>query len=397
MPRTPTDVYRGLAQTRIGDDIKGSIDGFVMPFSDHGFADDRLSHHLSQFINLISRLSAYLDSRYVAGRDDLTIAIDLLDQVTSTTKWWVHDRKSPGLILRPRVRDPREFMSALKGISLSGATQSRITSAVEKLSRFLEEQGIGNSQERGDLTEMLRSSWALLSGFICRSEGRTSTSEEDFERTYDVIRVLLFYMEPEDLRALVASRRLATSQFLIRAAMVSFSPGFEKNIEASVAAHLEKQHEDLLTRIVISKPSSARNILTNSLRFLAQLQCIQREQERVEEADYEGFTRASIEQLEGIGLSSASIDNEASVIRLFKRLKPEEGLNERIDLLTRRIESFVIDASGNRDFLLQNARFIPRLLSLLLLIAAGTKTSSDDLSDSDIKRGLILLSDLVSE
>lgn len=397
MPRTPIDVYRGLTQTRIGDDIRGSIDGFVMPFSDLIFADEQLSTHLSRFIGLMSKLTAYMDSRYVVGRNDLTIAIDLLDQVTSTTKWWVIDRRNSGLVLRPRVRDPREFMSTTRNISHSGATQSRIIAATEKLLRFLEEQNIGSSKERQELTNVLASSWSLLSGFLCRSEGRTSTTEEDFERAYDVIRITLFYTTLDDLRALVASRGLATSPRLIKAARVSFSPGFEKNIESSVAAHLEKQHENLLTRVIVSKPSASRNVLTNSLRFLAQLQGIDRDQGRIEESDYEEFTRASIKQLESIGLSSDSLDNEASVIRLFKNLKPEEGLNERIDLLTRRIESFLIDASGNRDFLLQNARFIPRLLSILLLIAAGTKTTSDELSDSDIKRGLILLRELISE
>ncbi|MFW9977794.1 MAG: hypothetical protein ACFFEJ_06935 [Candidatus Thorarchaeota archaeon] len=396
MPRTPIDVYRGLTQTRIGDDIKSTINGFVMPFSEHIFADEQLSTHLSRFIGLISRLTAYLDSRYVVGRDDLTIAIDLLDQVTSTTKWWVLERRNPGLTLRPRVRDPREFMISTRNIEFSGATQSRIKGALDKLLRFLEEQNIGNTSERQNLLELLGSSWSLLSAFLSRNEGRVLTNEEDFERSYDVIRILLFYTTLEDFHALVASRGLATNPTLIKTARVSFSPGFERSIESSVAAHLEKQHEALLTRVVISKPSASRNILTNSLRFLAQLQSIEREQDRVEESDYEEFTRVSIKQLEGIGISPDSLDNEISVVKLFKKLKPEEGLNERLDLLSRRIESFLIDASGNRDFLLQNARFIPRLLSILLLIAAGTKTTSDELSDSDIKRGLILLRDLVS-
>ncbi len=397
MPRTPIDVYRALTQTRIGEDIKGSISAFVSPFSDYTFAEEELSIHLSRFIGLMSRLTAYMDSRYVVGRGDLTVAIDLLDQVTSTTKWWVLERKNPGLILRPRVRDPREFMGSIKNITLSGATMSRIAGAIDKLVRFLDEQNIGNSPERQDLTEMLGSSWALLSAFLCRSEGRAATSEEDFERAYDVIRILLFYVTLEDFQALVASRVFATSSTLINAARVSFSPGFEKSIESSVAAHLEKQHENLLTRVVISHPSASRNILTNSLRFLAQLQCVERNQNRVEASDYEEFTRASIKQLEDIGISPDSLGNESSVVRLFKKLKPDEGLNERLDLLARRMESFLIDASGNRDFLLQNARFIPRVLSILLLIAAGTKTTADELSDSDIKRGLILLRALVSE
>ncbi len=395
--RTPVDVYRGLTQTRLGDDINKSVMIFVSKFSDYVLADEQLTTHLSRFIGLMARLSAYLSSRYIAGGDDLTIAIDLLDQVTSTTKWWVLDRRSPGMVLRPRVRDPRDFIGSVKTVSLSGPILTRINSSTSKLERFLDEQDIKNSAQRKTLLESLCSSWILLSAFISRYEGRTMASEEDFERAYDVMRILLFYIPLSDLKALVASRTIATSPVIVKAARISLAPGFERRIETSVAAHLEKQHEEALTQVATSKPSASRNILTNSLRILAQLQGVERNVLRIEEDNYEAFTLASIEQLERLGLSADSLDNEASVIRLFKNLKPDEGLNEHIELLTHRLEGLIIDTSGNRDFLVQNARFIPRLLALLLLVAAGTKSSEGLLSDSDIKRGLTLLAELFNE
>ncbi len=397
MTRTPVDVYQGLTQTRLGDDINKSITVFVSKFSDYSLAEVQLTTHLSRFIGLMARLSAYLNSRYIAGRDDLTIAVDLLDHVTSTTKWWVLDRRSPGFVLRPRVRDPRDFIGSIRAVSLSGPILTRITGSTGKLERFLDEQDIKNSTQRKTLLESLESSWTLLSAFISRYEGRTQATEEDFERAYDVMRILLFYIPLTDLKALVASRTIATSPVMVKAARISLSPGFERRIETSVAAHLEKQHEEGLTQIATSKPSASRNILTNSLRILAQLQGVERNVQRIEEDNYEAFTLASIEQLERLGLSADSLDNEASVIRLFKNLKPEEGLNEHIELLTRRLEGLIIDTSGNRDFLVQNARFIPRLLALLLLVAAGTNDSAGLLSESDIKRGLSLLAELFTE
>jgi hypothetical protein len=395
--RTPVDVYRGLTQTRLGDDINKSITLFVSKFSDYVLADEQLTTHLSRFIGLMAKLSAYLSSRYIAGGDDLTIAIDLLDQFTSTTKWWVLDRRSPGIVLRPRVRDPRDFIGSVRTVSLSGPILTRINGSTDKLERFLDEQDIKNSAQRKALLESLGSSWTLLSAFISRYEGRTLAAEEDFERAYDVMRILLFYIPLTDLKALVASRTIATSPVVVKAARISLTSGFERRIETSVAAHLEKQHEDDLTQIATSKPSASRNILTNSLRILAQLHGVEKNIQRIEEDNYEAFALASIDQLERLGLSADSLDNEASVIRLFKNLKPDECLNEHIELLTRRLEGLIIDKSGNRDFLVQNARFIPRLLALLLLVAAGTKSSEGLLSDSDITRGLNLLAGLFNE
>lgn len=396
MTRTPIDVYRGLTQTRLGDDIADRVNTFVGQFSGIAFADESLSSHLSRFIGLYSRLLAYMGSRYVVGQDDLTIAIDLLDHVTSTTKWWVMGRRQPVLVLKPRIKDPREFMKSVSNVTLGGGTQNRITTASDKLSRFLDEQGVSESPLRARLCKSLVSVWSLLSAFLCRSEGRNTTNEEDFERAYDVARILLFYVSQDDFRALVSSRRLATSTRLLNAAKVTVSPGFERQICLSVAAQLEEDHGDFLTKIVPSNPSASRSVLTNSLRLLAQLQGAEKNQNRLEEADYEAFTLDSMKQLESMGISSESLDNEESVILLFKKMTPADGLNEQLSFLIRRLEGYIVDAAGNRDFLLQHARLVPRLLALLLLVSSGTKKMPGQLTDSDIKRGLILLDGLLN-
>lgn len=397
MTRTPIDVYRALTQTRLSDDITERVSSFVGQFSGNVFADESLSTHLSRFIGLYSRLLAYMGSRFVVGQEDLTIAIDLLDHVTSTTKWWVMDRREPVFMLRPRIKDPREFMKSVSNVTIGGGTQNRISVASDKLTRFLEEQGVAESRLRAELCISMVSVWTLLSAFICRNEGRNATNEDDFERAYDVARILLFYVELDDFNALVSSRRLATSNKLINAAKVTFSPGFERQICSSVAAQLEEDHGDFLTKIVPSTPSASRAVLTNSLRLLAQLQGAEKNQDRIEEDDYEAFTLDSIKQLESMGISSESLDNEESVVLLFKKMTPEDGLNEQLSSLIRRLEGFIVDAAGNRDFLLQNARLIPRIVALLLLISAGTKKMPGQLTDSDVKRGLILLEGLFSD
>jgi hypothetical protein len=358
------------------------------------FADESLASHLARFIGLYSRLLAYMGSRYVVGQDDLTIAIDLLDHVTSTTKWWVINRREPVIELRPRIKDPREFMKSIASVTIGGGTQNRITAASDKLSRFLEEQGVAESLPRAELCTTMVSVWTLLCAFIASNNGRTTTNEEDFERAYDVARILLFYVELDDFKALVSSRRLATSSKLLDAAKVAFTPGFERQICSSMAAQLEEDHGDFLTKIVPSTPSASRSILTNSLRLLAQIQGAEKNQDRIDEDDYETFTLDSIKQLESMGLSSESLNNEESVVRLFKKMTPEDGLNEQLSSLIRRLEGYIVDAAGNRDFLLQHARLVPRVVALLLLISAGTKKTPGQLSDSDVKRGLILLEGL---
>ncbi len=396
MTRTPIDVYRGLTQTRLGDDISDKVNAFVGQFSGNAFADESLSSHLSRFIGLYSRLLAYMGSRYVVGQEDLTIAIDLLDHVTSTTKWWVMDRRQPVIELRPRIKDPREFMKSVSNVTLGGGTHNRIATSSDKLARFLDEQGVAESPLRAKLCQSLVSVWSLLSAFLCRNEGRNTTNEEDFERAYDVARILLFYVSQDDFRALVSSRRLATSTRLLNAAKVAISPGFERQICESVAAQLEEAHGDFLTKIVPSRPSASRSVLTNSLRLLAQLQGAEKSQNRLEEDDYEAFTLDSMRQLESMGISSESLDNEESVILLFKKMTPTDGLNEQLSSLIRRLEGYIVDAAGNRDFLLQHARLVPRLLALLLLVSSGTKSTPGQLTDSDVKRGLILLDGLLN-
>ncbi|MHA1905676.1 MAG: hypothetical protein ACW98Y_00105 [Candidatus Thorarchaeota archaeon] len=396
MTRTPIDVYRALTQTRLGDDISDRVNSFVGQFSGNVFVDESLAIHLSRFIGLYSRLLAYMGSRFVVGQDDLTIAIDLLDHVTSTTKWWVMDRRQPVLVLRPRIKDPREFMKSISNVTLGGGTQNRISTASDKLSRFLEEQGVAESRLRAELCTSMVSVWSLLSAFVCRNEGRNGTNEDDFERAYDVARILLFYVSQDDFNALVASRRLATNTKLLDAAKVVCSPGFERQICSSVAAQLEEDHGDFLTKIVPSTPSASRAVLTNSLRLLAQIQGAEKNQDRIEEEDYEAFTLDSIKQLEGMGIASESLDNEESVILLFKKMTPEDGLNDQLSSLIRRLEGYLVDAAGNRDFLLQHARLVPRIVALLLLISAGTKKTPGQLTDSDVKRGLILLDGLFS-
>jgi hypothetical protein len=72
-------------------------------------------------------------------------------------------------------------------------------------------------------------------------------------------------------------------------------------------------------------------------------------------------------------------------------------VEERIQLLTRRLEGLIVDSTGNKDFLLQYARLVPRLVALLLLLATSTKSSSETpLEDINLKRGLILLNELIS-
>ncbi|MHA2192673.1 MAG: hypothetical protein ACXAAR_04525, partial [Candidatus Thorarchaeota archaeon] len=58
----------------------------------------------------------------------------------------------------------------------------------------------------------------------------------------------------------------------------------------------------------------------------------------------------------------------------------------------------LVDSAGNRDYVLQYARMVPRIIALLLLVAAATKTQpTEPLRDQDLKRGLILLNKLFSD
>ncbi|MHA1904657.1 MAG: hypothetical protein ACXADL_11580 [Candidatus Thorarchaeota archaeon] len=398
MTRTPIDVYRGLIQTRFGDEVTEQIPAVVSRFYDYMFADKRLSVHLTKFIGLWSRLIAYLDSRYVVGLEDLTTSIDVLDHLASTSKWWVVTRKEPGFILRPRLRDPRDFMKSIASVQISGGTANRITGSVEKLFRFLEEHKIAERALCEDLCSTMVSTWSLLSAFAGRSQGRNATNEQDFEVAYDTVRVLLFYIHQDDFKALSASRKIATSPRLPMAAGIGFSPGFERKLENSVAARLEETHEDFLTQITSSTPSASRSILTNSLRLLAQIQAASVGLDRIEEEDYDEIIIGAMKLLERVGISSDSFSSEKAVEDLFKKLRPEENVDKKIGFLARRLEGFIVDSTGSRDFLLQYARLVPRLIALLLLLAGGNKPiSKDGLRDIDLKRGLILLDSLLND
>ncbi|MHA1881844.1 MAG: hypothetical protein ACTSUO_02220 [Candidatus Thorarchaeota archaeon] len=396
MTRTPIDVYRGLMQARIGDDAESRIGAVVGRFADYIFAGQNLSEHLTRFIKLCSKLTTYLDTRYVAGLEDLTIAVDVLDHITSTTKWWGLSRKEPGIILKPRLRDPREFMKSVGNLQVGSGSLNRISGAADKLSRFLDEHGDSEPAMRENLCESLVSTWVLLSAFICKNQGRNVTDEQDFEIAYDFTRILLFYTSLDDLRALVACRLIATNQKLPLAASVGFSHGFERKLDSSMAARLEREHQEYLGQITISASNASRAILTNSLRFLSQLKAFDMGLGRIEETHYESLILASIHDLEKIGVSSDNLDNESSVVELFQKLKSSELFDEHLAQLTRRLEGLIIDSTGNRDFLLQYSKLVPMLISLLLLLLGTTKTGSEPLKVYDIKRGLLLLNRLLA-
>jgi len=396
LSRTPIDVYRGIVQTRLGDESSSHIIRFVDRFSGLEFAEEDLSLQFYRMIGLGCRLVAYLDSRYVTGLADLTISIDLLDHLATATKWWKMTRKDPSIVLRPRIRDPREFMKSLSDVSFDSNTESRIVAARDKLSRFLEEQEITWPEKRKELCEGMASTWRILAGFICRSEGRNTTIEDDFERAYDILRILLFYVPLNDFKAIVAVRKIASSPTLSKAAAIKISPGFERLLETSVASRLEAKNKEYLSGLISSSPGSCRNILTNSLRLLAQLQAVTSNQSRLEKQNYEPIIRKSIEHMQEIGIPSDFVLNEDSVLRIFKRLRPADGLNDKIGSLTRRLEGMIVDSTGNRDFLLQYSKLVTRLISLILLIGIGTKNTKGKIHDEDIKRGLMHVQRLVS-
>ena len=395
MTRTPIDVYRGLMQARIGEDAEARIGAVVGRFTDYIFAGEHLSEHLTRFITLCSKLTTYLDTRYVAGLEDLTIAVDILDHITSTTKWWGLSRKDPCIILKPRLRDPREFMKSVGNLQVGSGSLNRISGAADKLSRFLDEHGDSAPAMREELCESLVSTWVLLSAFICKNQGRTVTDEQDFEIAYDFTRILLFYTPLDDLRSLVACRLIAANQKLPRAASIGFSHGFDRKLDSSLAARLEREHEEYLSQVTISTPNATRAILTNSLRFLSQIKALDMGLGRIEDTHYESLILASIQDLGTIGMSSDNLDNESSVVELFHRLKSSESFDEHLAQLTRRLEGLIIDSTGNRDFLLQYSKLVPMLVSLLLLLLGTTKAGNEPLKGHDIKRGLLLLNRLL--
>ncbi|MFW9792696.1 MAG: hypothetical protein ACFFEE_00210 [Candidatus Thorarchaeota archaeon] len=397
MSRTPVDVYTGLLQTNLDDSIPKQIETVVSRFTDSQFASEKLSIHLTRFLRLFTRLVGYLDGRNVATLSDVTVAIDVLDYFTSSSKWWLMSRDDPGFVLRPPSREPREFMKSIADLQLGGPTLQRTKVAAERLLRFLDEHNIASSSLREELRQDILSSWVLLSAFSCKAQGRNVTTESDFETGYDIVRILLFYVPIEDFTTLTAIRRLGTHTLLPQAASVGFSPSFDRRLNGSVAARLEKVHGEHLAAMASSTSGASRTILTNSLRLLGQIQAVKQGIDRLEKEHYDSTIIAALEMFDKIGISSEFLQDESAAVEIFKGLRPAEGVEERIQLLTRRLEGLVVDSTGNKDFLLQYARLVPRLIALLLLLASKSKASPEaPLTDIDFKRGLILLHYLIS-
>jgi hypothetical protein len=397
LSRKPIDVYRGIIQTQINEDAARQAESVVSRYAEHIYAGQPLTAHLSRFVGLFTRMMAYLDSRTNADINDLTTAVDVLDYFASTTKWWATTRDNPSLAVRPASHDPREFILSLSTVHVGGDTLSRISAGVERLSQFLQDQQAGSPEEIAELSEIVVAAWALLSGLFCRNQGRASTAENDFEAAYDIVRILLFYIPAEDYRALTAARRFATNTRLPRIAEVAFSPGFESLLDSSLAARLERSNGEALSKSVTTVTGSFRMVLTNSLRFLVQIQATKQGLDRVEEEHYTPLISEALEQLEGLGISADTLQDESSAIGLFKRMKLANGIDERLGLISRRFESLIVDSTGNRDFLLRYSRLVPRLLSLLILLAAASASETEGIIDPDIKRGLIALNGLLSE
>ena len=224
-----------------------------------------------------------------------------------------------------------------------------------------------------------------------------SLTEKDFETAYDVVRIILFYASFLDFQALTVVRQLGSHPILPKAASVNFSPGFDKLLNDSVAANLEKTHAAHLVRMTKATSGASRSILTNSLRLLGQIQAVDMGVDRLEEDQYDSIIVGALQMIEKIGIPSDFLQDETAAVAIFKGLRPGNGVDQRIQLLIRRLESLIVDTTGNKDFLLQYARLVPRLIALLLLIAAKSKESpTTPIEDSDIKRGLILLYRLIS-
>jgi hypothetical protein len=398
LARKPIDVYQGLIYTKLSVDSVSHIESVVGRYDEHMLSGQKLSFHLRRFIEFWCRHAAFLQDRDSTNLSDLTTAIDLLDYFTSTSKWWTMTREDSGLILRLPSRDPREFIKSIPLVQMGSETIGRISGARDRLTRFLEEHELGDDKSRAALTEHLVSVWLLLCAFSCKGQGRNISTEEDFEISYDIVRILLFYMSLNDFRALTAVRQIATDSNLPKIAVIGFSPGFERKLDSSLAASLERVHGEYLTKIATSTPAASRNILTNSLRILGQIQAMKLGMTRIEKEDYDSIIVGAIGMLDTLGIPAQLLQDESEVVKLFKSLQPGDGVEEKLSLLTRRIEGLLVDSAGNRDYVLQYARLVPRIIALLLLVAAATKAQpTEPLQDQDLKRGLILLNRLFSE
>ncbi|MEM2142946.1 MAG: hypothetical protein QXQ81_06810, partial [Candidatus Thorarchaeota archaeon] len=254
----------------------------------------------------------------------------------------------------------------------------------------------GKQREQTDLCSRIASCWLLLSGIICRHQARSSTEENDFELAYDIMRVLLFYTPRTEYCALRALRELGTNPILPRIAQVNLSPNFEKRLESSPAAVLDK-YRSLVPARGESAPAISHGTLTNALRFMVQFQASLEGRERVEEDTYDHMIISALSMLHSVGIASEVFRDENAVSALFSRLRIIGDTLERIDNVMKRLELLLLETSGDRNFLLRYPRFVTRIMATIALIGAGTApASSTRMEDSDLKRGIILLSRLLA-
>lgn len=398
MARTPIEVYRDLLSTKIDEQIPEAINRVVSRFSDYQLAGEKLSVHIARFIELCTRIIASLDAKDIADLEHLTMATDILDHFTSSSKWWQMTREMPGFVIRPSSRDPRDFIKSIAYIKLGTEAITRISGARQRLSEFLDQQELVNPEFHGQLCESFTSTWILLSAFSCKDRGKHTTSESDFETAYDTLRILMFYTHLFDFKAITSTRKLATSPMIPEIARIEFSAGFERKLDSSLAARLERQHGDKITKIAAAVPGAARSILTNSLRLLSQLQGVRNGDLRIEEEAYADTILGALQLLDDHGISSEQLRDESTVLTIFKGMTPAvDEIIDRLNLIIRRLESLIVDSSGNKDFLFQNSRVVPRLVSLLLLLASGTNPEpSPVLRDIDLKRGIVILEQIVN-
>jgi hypothetical protein len=378
--------------------IPEAISKVVSRFSDYQLAGEKLSVHIARFIELCTRIIANLDSKATADLEHLTMAIDTLDHFTSTSKWWNMTRELPGFVLRPSSRDPRDFIKSIAYLKVGVESINRIEGARHRLAQFLDQQELASPEFHDQLCGSFTSTWVLLSAFSCKERGRNTTSETDFETAYDILRILMFYTSICDFKAITSTRKLATSTIIPKIARVEFSPGFERKLDSSLAARLEQQHSNLISKISSAVPGAARNVLTNSLRLLSQLQALKIGTPRLEEGSYADVILESLQLLERHGVSPEQIRDETAVLKLFKGMNPAvDEIVNRLSFMVRRVEALIVDSMGNKDFLFQNSRVVPRLVSLLLLLSSATNPEPNPvLRDIDLKRGVVILEQIVN-
>lgn len=397
LARKPIDVYQGLARCDLSRGASKRIESLVNRFSDCRFAGEELHTHLSRFLSLCSKLVAYLDTRDSTTISDLTQSIDVLDYFLSTNKWWRMNRTSPSFIIRPPSRDPRDFLKSLGSVKMGSSALGRIDGAAERLSRFLRQHNFPDKDRKG-LCGMVISSWAILCAASARSKGKTRVNEEDFEIAYDLVRILLFHICKEEFVALTAVRRIGTNEWLPKTAEVKISSEFEDSLESSQAARFEDKHSELLTQVSSTMPSISRNILTNSLRFLVQFDTAKQAHSRVGSNEYETSIVNAMTLLQKAGMPAEFLKNTSQFERLFNEMDFSEELGHHLSLLSRRLEGLIVDATGNREFLLEHTGLVPRLLSLVFLLSISSmRDEADTFSHSNLKLGLIAVDRLLNE